>query len=337
MRRLILALALLPLPTLADTLPGYHRLSIPAAHRAAPLNAALWYPATQSTPSMIGQDAVFMGTGAMMDAPALAGLRPLVLFSHGSGGNMDNMGWLAADLVDKGAIVLGVNHPGSTSRDSHAQQSARSWDRPADLTAALDAILADPAWQGRIDPTRISVLGFSMGGATALQLMGVQTSRARFAAHCAEAAAAPDCSFLTRGGVELTTLAPEWEANHRDPRISSAVVIDAGYSHAMTPVSLGAVTQPVLLINLGTTGSGLQAAGMGPEGGNIAPQMPRAIYVEIPRAIHFTFLGLCGWTAPALLWISGEEPICSDPWFTDRAAVHDQIAAAVTAFLLPGA
>lgn len=337
MRRLILALALLPLPGFAQDLPGYHRLSLAAAHRPAPLMAALWYPAAAATAKVIGQDAVFQGAEVMIDAPSLPGLHPLVLFSHGSGGNMDNMGWLAADLVAKGAIVLGVNHPGSTSRDSTAWQSARSWDRPADLSAALDAVLADPDWAGRIDPARISVLGFSMGGATALHLMGVQTDRARFAAHCHAAPDAPDCHFLTQGGVDLTTLPPEWEANHRDPRISSAVVIDAGYSHAMTPESLAAVAQPVLLINLGTKGSGLQAAGMGPEGGNIAPQLRNAHYLEIPEAVHFTFLDVCGWTAPALLWISGEEPICSDPWATNRADVHDRIKAAVTAFLLPEA
>lgn len=152
MRRLIPCLMLAhlifaALPASAQSLPGYHRLSLTVIHRPAPLNVAVWYPVdnladssgdSAGDPAAIGKDAVFQGTPALPGAPAAAGQHPLILMSHGSGGNMDNMGWLASTLVQKGAIVLGVNHPGSTSHDSTARQSVQSWNRPADLSAALD-------------------------------------------------------------------------------------------------------------------------------------------------------------------------------------------------------
>lgn len=42
------------------------------------------------------------------------------------------------------------------------------WTRVADLSLALDMILADPELVDRIDPDRIMAAGFSFGGWTAL-------------------------------------------------------------------------------------------------------------------------------------------------------------------------
>ena len=332
MLRLSLALLLCATSAAAETLPGYMAVSFNAPHRAAPLQGALWYPAAgPGEPLTIGADAVFLGTPALALAAPAPGLYPLIVLSHGSGGNVDNLGWLANALVASGAIVIGVNHQGSTSRDSDPAASVAIWNRTEDISALLDWALADPGLAPRIDARRITVLGFSMGGATALHLAGARQSRAAFAGYCAgKGQTAPDCGFLSRGGVDLKALPARWEADLSDRRISAAIAVDAGYSHAMKTEG---VTLPTLLINLGTKGAPWQAFGTGPEGSHLAARIAGAEYVEIPSAIHYTFLGECTLYAPLMLWVSGEDAICSDPSGTSRAAAHQQIAAAVIGFL----
>lgn len=157
----------------AGGLPGYDRLDVRSQHRAYPIAASVWYPMGSATyVSRVGDNPIFKGTPVMLGAGLATGKHPLVLFSHGSGGNMDSMGWLSGALAQRGAMVLAVNHPGSTSGDSSPRRSTQMTTRAQDLSAALDALLADPAFAGYVDPARIYAVGFSLGGATALNLGG---------------------------------------------------------------------------------------------------------------------------------------------------------------------
>lgn len=174
MKRLAL-LAMLALPhagtVAADMLPGYDRFDLKTDHRARPVAASIWYPAANPTyRAPIGDGPIFDPIFAFIGPAIAKGEHPLVLLSHGSGGNADSLGWLTSGLVANGAIVLAVNHPGSTSGDSSPRRSVDLDARANDLSAALDMILADPAFAPLIDLDRISVVGFSLGGATALGL-----------------------------------------------------------------------------------------------------------------------------------------------------------------------
>ena len=180
-KRLIPGLALglgLATPAVADPLAGYDRLTVAAAHRTAPVAASLWYPAgTPTYRGLVGDNPVFKGTYALVGATIAEGRHPLIVLSHGSGGNMDGLGWLSSGLAQRGAMVLAVNHPGSTSGDSSPRRSIRLDERAADLRAALDTLLSDQAFAPFIDPTRITSFGFSLGGATALNLAGIRMDR----------------------------------------------------------------------------------------------------------------------------------------------------------------
>jgi predicted dienelactone hydrolase len=315
-------------------LPGYQHQSITAAHRPQPLASALWFPASGGEPTGVGGNALFDPTLVLNGAQPTGRDHPLVLISHGSGGNMDQMGWLASVLVARGAIVAGVNHAGSTSGDSRPLASTRVWDRAGDLRVVLDAVLADPEFGPRIDRRRITALGFSMGGATALHLAGARMDRAAFAAACARLGEkAPDCTFLTGAGIDIATLPAAWEGDMSDPRIGAVVAIDAGYGHAMTKASLSAIDIPTLLITLGGPGTPWRETGMGPEGANLAAKIPDARSLELAPAWHFSFLPPCGRLGPLFVWLAREEPICSDPAGTDRDALHDLISREVADFL----
>jgi len=332
MKRLAL-LALLALPhagpVAADMLPGYDRFDLTADHRARPIAASIWYPAANPTyRAPVGDGPIFNPTFAFIGPAIAKGLHPLVLLSHGSGGNADSLGWLTSGLVAKGAIVLAVNHPGSTSGNSSPRRSVDLEARAHDLTAALDMILTDPAFAPFIDAERISTVGFSLGGATALGLAGVRFDGAMQDANCIADPSAADCVFFLLGGVRFADY-PSFEADTRDARVSGAVSVDPGWGGAADPASLQSALSGITLINLGDADR-LPAADVGPDGNDLASRLPDASYVEIAPANHFTFLGTCKPGAAAILEEEQDDPICTDPDGTNRTAVHEQLIDAIS-------
>ena len=308
----------------ADMLPGYDRFDLSAAHRATPVAASIWYPAANPTyRAPIGDGPIFEPSFAFVGAAIAKGQHPLVLLSHGSGGNAQTLGWLASGLVDRGAMVLAVNHPGSTSGDSSPRRSVDLEARAADLSAALDMILAEPGFASHIDRNRIATVGFSLGGATSLGLAGVRFVGARQDENCTTGPDAADCVFFRQGGVRFADY-PGFDADTRDRRISGAVIIDPGFGGSVDPASLPSALRGIILINLGDADR-LGAADVGPHGNDLANRLPDAQYVEIAPANHFTFLAACKPGAVDMLKEEGEDPICSDPAGTDRTAIHARL------------
>lgn len=312
------------IPAMADMLPGYDRFDLSADHRARPVATSIWYPAANATyRAPVGDGPIFDPTMAFIGPAIAEAQHPLVLLSHGSGGNADSLGWLSSGLVANGAIVLTVNHPGSTSGDSSPRRSVDLEARANDLSAALDMVLADPSFAPFIDETRIGIVGFSLGGATALGMAGLRFEGAVQDANCAAEPRAADCAFFGLGGVRFADH-PGFDADTREMRITEAVIVDPGFGGSAKQESLEDVLPGVTLINLGKAAR-LGAADVSPAGNNLVNRLPDATYVEIAPANHFTFLGTCKPAAAALLEEEGDDPICSDPEGTDRAAVHQQL------------
>lgn len=328
--KLTLAFALmttpaLAAPALAEGLPGYDRFDLNAAHRARPVAASIWYPAAAPTYSApVGDGPLFQPQRAFVGAAVAPGHHALVLLSHGSGGNADSLGWLSAGLAVRGAIVVAVNHPGSTSGDSSPRQSVDLAARAQDLSAALDAVLADPGFAGFVDPARVSAVGFSLGGTTALGLGGLQFDGAMQQANCQTGPDAADCGFFLRGGVDFAA-AKGFDADTRDRRVTRAVAIDPGFVGAVATDSPSAV--PVHFINLGEGPDRLGAVDVGPDGYDLAGRLPGASYQTFAPANHFSFLAECKPGSPEMLKEEGDDPICTDPAGTDRAALHQALIA----------
>lgn len=336
MKRLsLLAVAALVFAGTAAAAPiaGYDRFEITAPNRSGPVAASIWYPVgTPTYRGLIGDNAVFEGTSAYVGAAMQEGRHPLVLLSHGSGGNMDGLGWLSSRLALKGAIVLAVNHPGSTSGDSSPRRSVRLSERAGDLKAALDHVLADPEIASRIDPARIATLGFSLGGATALNLAGAQTDKGLYKAYCERFPDAADCVFFKKGGVDTGNMPDAFTGDMRDPRVSAAIAVDPGMTYAMTAESVSAMNMPVLLVNLG--GDDLWAAiDVGAKGSGLATRLPKADYARFAPANHFTFLATCKADGRRLLEEEKDDPVCDDPQGANRAAIHEAVAERIEAFL----
>ena len=118
------------------------------------------------------------------DAPPAAGNRRLIVISHGSAGSPWVHTDLARALVQRGFVVALPQHAG----DNHMADSTpgpASWaKRPAEVSAAIDAVARHPALGGLLTLDAVGVVGGSAGGHTALSLAGGVWSPARFRDHC---------------------------------------------------------------------------------------------------------------------------------------------------------
>lgn len=149
--------------------------SAAAPIRGADVDFNFWYPALPGGKRVtVGGNGVFYGTPASRDAPHQAGRFPLVVISHGASGNAGQFGWVASKLAQAGFVVILPNHPGTTTGNASAEAAVRVRERPADVSAVLDEVTTNANDYPYIDLDRISILGFSAGGYTAMVTSGAR-------------------------------------------------------------------------------------------------------------------------------------------------------------------
>lgn len=205
-----------------------------------------------------------MQLAAARGAAPRAGNGALVVLSHGSGGTP----WVHTDLirrlVDAGFVVAVPRHRGDNALDP-SRPGPDSWaQRPAEVSAAIDAVAADARLAPLLRLQRVGVYGQSAGGHTALSMAGGRWSPARFAAHC-QARIAEDfnaCVGLVlrqTGGwadglkraVARAVLGLMFRDDtphaHHDPRIA-AVVAGNPAAADFDPASLAAPAVPLALV-----------------------------------------------------------------------------------------
>jgi predicted dienelactone hydrolase len=123
-------------------------------------------------------------------APTTGGPYPVVVVSHGAGGDWDTHFAQAAELAAGGYVVLCLEHVGSNrqrmSQGSRAMKNILAMTRDADevLTRPKDVSFAidratewnatDAKLKGRLDLSRIGVMGHSFGAFTTMVVCGMR-------------------------------------------------------------------------------------------------------------------------------------------------------------------
>ena len=315
---------------------GFRSFAIHAEHHGREMTGALWYPSAGGGKAVsFGENAVFFGTPALDGARIAEGSFPVVLASHGLGGHIGALGWLAAGLAEAGALVLSVNHPNGTHRDFDLQEGLKHWTRTQDLRAALAWLAARPELAAHADVSRIYAVGFSAGGWTALALGGLRADLDGYAAHCETAPPSPwQCADLARRGADLAAYsAAEWNAGRKDDRIRAVAAIDPALTYGLGPAHARDLVDRVLLIGLGAAGTRLAATDFSRTGSAFAALVPNAQIETVAPAAHFSALLPCKPAGPAILAAEGDDPVCDDPPGADRRALHKRIVARIAAFL----
>nr|WP_218627553.1 alpha/beta fold hydrolase [Pseudomonas sp. dw_612] len=321
---------------LADSV-GFQSSTLPDPQNERPVQMVVWYPtASTVTPQLFGDNPVFVGALAVPNAPPAAGEHPLVVISHGFGGNWINQTWLASALAHRGYIVAAVNHPGTTSRDRNPQAAAQLWQRPADLSRAIDAVTAQPERFGVVAKNRIAAVGHSLGGWTVLEIAGARFDPDRFAKDCKVHAKLAGCTVYQQMNPAST---PESKArlaaDLRDKRVTAVVSLDLGLSRGMTDESLAKLLVPTLVIAAGVPSEELPAQ---LESADLAKRLPQTSkrYVEISDASHFSFMAVCKPGAVAMLEeaVPGDGIICEDgEGGRSRGVIQEQVISMIDGFL----
>lgn len=321
----LIAATLLGHPAIADH-AGYKPFAMEAPHHGRGMIGAVFYPAGDGGRSFTLADSpVFQGVTVTEEAPVADGAFPVVLLSHGMGGNIRSLTWLATALAERGAVVVSVNHTNSTWGDFDPGAGLRHWTRTQDLSLALDRVLSDPQLAGAIDPSRVMAAGFSYGGWTALSMAGLKGNHAGMLSHCeTHKAASNHCDVVLSHEHGLDNIAEaSWDASYRDARITHAVAIDPGLIWGLTPAHLSDMAANIALVGLGKGEDRLLATDFDKSG--LGDLLPGSDIYRIAPAMHFTALPLCKPMAEEILKEEQDDPVCSDPEGTDRAAVHQQI------------
>ncbi|PMY63803.1 MULTISPECIES: alpha/beta fold hydrolase [unclassified Pseudomonas] len=324
-------------PALANDPIGFQTTTIPDTHNIRPLEMAVWYPATSTAqPKLIADNLVFIGVLAVPDAAPTPGKHPVVVLSHGYGGNWGKQAWLASALARQGYIVAAVNHPGTTSQDRSAQAAAQLWQRPKDLSRAIDALLVQPTPFGAVDSGRIAVIGHSLGGWTVMESAGARFDPALFARDCNAHPTLVACTAYREMNPEGTPNGKaQLAADLSDNRVTAVVSLDLGLSRGFTDASLAALPVPALVIAAGEPSADLPAQ---MESADMAKRLPKMStqYVEIQDANHFSFMSQCKPGAAAVLDadVPGDSMICQDgEGARPRPVIQQQVITLISEFL----
>lgn len=261
------------------------------------------------------------------NARPVPGKRPLMVLSHGNWGSRYSQGWLALKLVDAGYVVLSVSHPGTVGDDQTAAGRYRLWDRPRDVSFALDRVLKEPKWTAIIDETRIGFVGHSFGGWTGVSLAGGRYDPARQRAFCAGSAKKdPYCDGTLKDDIARIPAHDAGES-FKDARIRAFYIMASGPAPGFSAESLKSISAP-FFVDTAQFDEILEPTA---NSSVLAKQIPGAREI-VRRVGHFAYVPECRPVVGKVLAAVAGIPICDDPAGVDRAAEHELIAKDVIRF-----
>jgi len=239
---------------------------------------------------------------------------PVVLFSHGNGrrgGTSLVHQDLLVSLARRGFIVIAPFHP-STPRPLQK--------RPGQVHKALDAVLADQRFAAPADRARIGMIGFSFGGAVALEVAGATPNYAHWSAYCRGRTDDPRaCEGAPTGEVSSDLLS----APSADVLPLKALVLMEPFGSLFDSEALKSVQMPVLLYRAENSDLAAERNIFA-----LARALPRPPRQETVAGAHFIFADPC----PSAL--DAEAPaICRDAPGVDRKTIHQRIETEVGIFL----
>lgn len=247
--------------------------------------------------------------------------RPLIVISHGNGGDFRSHHDTATALAKAGFVVVALTHTGDNWRDQ-----SRATDlvgRTRQLSVVIDYMTRDWSARDGIDADRIGAFGFSAGGFTVLAAAGGDPDLGRLADHCRANPGFYDCRLIGQHAGTMKDGAAAPRLPH-DARIKALAVAAPALGFTFTKEGLSRVTQPVQLWQAGADQI-LPAPFYVEPVRDALPTPPE--YRRVEGTAHFDFLPPC---SPELA--AAAPMICAPTPGFDRAAFHETLNREVVRF-----
>jgi predicted dienelactone hydrolase len=298
-------------PALHDSI-GVKTFFYQDQERQRPVIVEVWYPALtlgEEPLKETAQEDLWIHPREIRDTPILSeGLHPLILMSHGYGGDRRDRSWLVQPLTKAGFVVASVEHYGNSRTTFDPALTLKFWDRPQDVSFALDNLLQEPFLQGKLETTKIGFIGYSLGGMTGLALAGGIPDRI-------EEAFAKNQKLM--GDIPVKVLEKvnfsEAHQSFKDPRIR-AILLLAPANFIYTSKALREIEVPVALV------ASIHDETL-PHKEHAYPiiqnTIPRKLKVFRDKVTHSAFLNRMS--------SLGKKRIKTRATNADRAVVHEQV------------
>lgn len=323
---------LLLISVAASAQVGQTTLTLEDKARQRTLITALWYPtAAVATPSAARD--VVIADPVVTDAEPLQQRWPVVVLSHGTGGDRLSQAWLATALVRAGYLVVSINHWGNTWDNKIPSEFVRMWERPRDITFVLDQLLTHPRWARYLQPDKIAAAGFSLGGYTVITLAGGVMSLDRLEAYAATTAGQRETNIPEMPGLMQEFSKPIYTEEYNrvrhqlaDKRIKAVVAMAPAVGQGFDANSLQAIRIPVAIV-------AAPADSIAPVATNAAwyhQGIRNSAYLTLPQETgHYIFLNTCSDFGKTVL----PPFLCQDAATIDRTQLHQEVVQYIIAFL----
>lgn len=307
---------------------GFVLEEVDAEDSQRPILLDWWYPVEAEHGEAYNYG---LGRGEVIeDGPLAPGVYPLVLLSHGAFGAARNYSWLAEHLAKQGLLVAGVSHYGESyvyGADTVDQSAVlRFWERPQDVSRALTFILAHSRFSASVDGARVSFVGHSSGGATALLLAGAQFDGEKLARYCNSNVAKEDhgCDYARNLSKPVQAVSPA--ADYGDTRIRRFVALDPALGPGFK--GLSRMSPEIDFLVVGSVNNDFLPFKFHAEAVSKQLMNTRTLWLDEGEG-HFVYLNECG-----LDMLAQNVPLCRDRAGVSRASVHERLKEAVARFLM---
>lgn len=286
--------------------------------RCRPLITEVWYPVDEQAPAE-AVSGLWVRCAECRDAPFASQPKkhPLIIMSHGNGGDRLNAAWLAEVLAANGYIVAAMDHHGNTWNNKIAEYFVKVWERPQDVSFVIDQLLNDDRFASHINPEKIGFIGYSLGGLTGVWIAGGQISN--FDKPSMKDVPVDQIpSFVTDEVINSIDFSPV-QKSYRDSRVAAVFLMAPALGNLFDMTSLTSIDVPVYIV--------------APENDQIVPietsakvlaaKINKAFFSMIPgAATHYVFLNEATKGGRLML----DRSLSNDPPTVDRKQIHDEVA-----------
>ncbi|WP_416397364.1 alpha/beta hydrolase family protein [Allohahella sp. A8] len=286
------------------------------------IEARVLYPTSKGqSEELLAENPAFYGFKAAANANPVGQQLPVYFLVHGTSGNWKNLSWLGSALAESGALVVSANHPDYTTGQATPESVIRLWEQPRDVSFLISEILSSK-FAFHIDKDNITVVGFSLGGYTALALAGARLDMSGYEKYCSLNTDV-SCNYFQDAFEGLSQNDRLMiSGDHRDKRVKRSVAIAPGFVPAILPGSLQDLSADTLVIGAELDQNVPPALQLKP---HLNSDSTGLRYIEIDRASHFSFMQICKPDAIAILAEEKAEFVCQDAVNVDRKSIHQQL------------